>query len=79
MRLVGYILAACLALALMRVMAQIAVIAATVAVIVLVINRPRETAGLILLLVTVGLAGRYPAHAAFVMAVTFLLGIVHRR
>ena len=76
MRLLGYIVASCLALALLRVVAQIAVLLVVVILVWLAINRPRETAGFILLMLLVGLAGRYPASAALMLGMTMSVGIL---
>ena len=76
MRLLGYIVASCLALALLRVVAQIAVLLVVVILVWLAIYRPRETAGFVLLMLLVGLAGRYPASAALMLGMTMSVGIL---
>lgn len=73
MRLVGYLLGACVVLAIVRAVALALVITLALAVVVGLLARPRETFGLMLLMFAGGMIQSYPAlcFAVVAIAVTF--------
>lgn len=79
MRLLGYIMVACLALAVLRMVALLVVILLAGLLVGLAITRPRQTAGFILFLLLLGFAERQPLVAALILGGAMLLNVLTSR
>lgn len=73
MRLVGYLLAACVALAIIRAVALALVITLMLAFVVGVLARPRETFGLMLLMFVGGMIQSYPVLCLAVVGIAAIV------
>ena len=74
MRLLGYLLAASIAFALMQAAAKLAALLAIIAALAAFISRPHESIGCVTGFVLLGIAGRFPLATMLLVTVLVILG-----
>lgn len=77
MRVMGFLLAGCVALAVMKAAANILALAIVAGLAVGLAFRPKETGSLLLGLVCLGLMGRYPLFGLPVFGVIMIIGALN--
>lgn len=75
MKLLGYLLGACVVLAIVRAAALALAIALVLAIVIGLLARPSETFGLVLLMFAVGVIQIYPALCAVLAGVVVVISV----